>query len=94
MENPIRQGDIVIVKTGRDKGKYFLIIKTENNVAYIVNGKDRKVQNPKKKNIKHIKVVLTERLKDLSEKIQSGQPTANTKIYLAIRAETQKLQED
>ena len=55
MENPIRQGDIVIVKTGRDKGKYFLVIETENGIAYIVNGKDRKVQNPKKKNIKHIK---------------------------------------
>ena len=94
MENPIRQGDIVIVKTGRDKGKYFLVIETENGVAYIVNGKDRKVQNPKKKNIKHIKKVLTESLKDLAEKIQSGQPTANTKIHLAIRTETQKLQED
>ena len=94
MENPTRQGDIVIVKTGRDKGKYFLVIETENGVAYIVNGKDRKVQNPKKKNIKHIKKVLTESLKDLAEKIQSGQPTANTKIYLAIRTETQKLQED
>ena len=56
--------------------------------------KSNEKQNPKKKNIKHIKKVLTESLKDLAEKIQSGQPTANTKIYLAIRTEIQKLQED
>ena len=94
MENPIEQGDIVTAKTGRDKGKYFLVVTTEIGIANIVNGKDRKVQNPKKKNLKHIKKVSTLSLKDLAEKIQSGQPIANKRIYLAIMAEKQKLQED
>ena len=45
---------IVISKSGRDKGKWFAVIKTEGNFVYIANGKLRKIENPKKKNIKHI----------------------------------------
>ena len=45
---------IVISKSGRDKGKWFAVIKTEGNFVYIANGKLRKIENPKKKNIKHV----------------------------------------
>ena len=39
---------IVISKSGRDKGKWFAVIKTEGNFVYIANGKLRKIENPKK----------------------------------------------
>ena len=54
MEKPIKQGDIVKAMTGRDKGKYFLVIFLDGDMAYIVDGKTRKVDNPKKKNNKHL----------------------------------------
>ena len=94
MEKPIKQGDIVKAMTGRDKGKYFLVVFLDGDMAYIVDGKTRKVDNPKKKNIKHLKIVLSERQKELAEKIQKGQPVGNKRIYLSIRTEKQKLQED
>lgn len=94
MEKPIKQGDIVIAMTGRDKGKYFLVVFLEDDMAYIVDGKTRKVDNPKKKNIKHLKIVLSESQKVLAEQIQNGQTVGNKRIYLSIRTEKQKLQED
>lgn len=50
----MEKGKIIISKSGRDKGKWFTVIKTEGNFVYIANGKLRKIENPKKKNIKHI----------------------------------------
>ena len=94
MEKPIKQGDIVKAMTGRDKGKYFLVVFLEGDVAYIVDGKTRKVDNPKNKNIKHIIKVLSQTQKDLAEKIQKGEKVGNKRIYLSIKAEKQKLQED
>ena len=39
-------GSVVLANAGRDKGRYF--------VAYIADGKERKLEKPKRKNIKHI----------------------------------------
>ncbi|MBP0979104.1 MAG: KOW domain-containing RNA-binding protein [Oscillospiraceae bacterium] len=47
-------GRIVISKSGRDKDNWFVVIKVEDQFVYIVDGKIRKLENPKKKNIKHL----------------------------------------
>mgnify|MGYP003440404124 CR=1 FL=1 len=94
MENSIKQGDIVKALTGRDKDRYFLVVFLKDDRAFITDGKTRKVNNLKKKNIKHIKKVLSESLKGLAVKIQSGQTVSNKNIYLSIKTQTQKIQED
>ena len=47
-------GRVVISKSGRDKNTWFVVIKVENQYVYIVDGKVRKLENPKKKNLKHL----------------------------------------
>ena len=47
-------GRVVISKSGRDKNTWFVVIKVENQYVYIVDGKARKLENPKKKNLKHL----------------------------------------
>lgn len=56
MEN-IRPGQVVISKAGRDKKRRFIVksIIDENHV-YISDGDLRKIEKPKKKKLKHIKV--------------------------------------
>lgn len=49
-------GDIVISNSGRDKGQKYIVWKIENKFVYLVNGKSRKIANPKKKNAKHITI--------------------------------------
>ena len=50
-----RNGDIVLSKAGRDKGRYFVILGViDDNFVLIADGDLRKVDNPKKKKIKHL----------------------------------------
>ncbi|TAH69133.1 MAG: hypothetical protein EWM47_07350 [Anaerolineaceae bacterium] len=47
-------GCFVKSKTGRDAGKCYVIIDTHNEYVYLVDGNIRTLDNPKKKNMKHI----------------------------------------
>ena len=52
MQSLFSIGDLAESTAGRDKGKIYLLIKVEEDTAYCVNGRDRKIDNPKKKKIK------------------------------------------
>ena len=93
MVKVVKVGDLVLSKAGRDKGKYFLVVAVSGAIATIVDGRTRKVSNPKKKNIKHLEV-LTAGLKVLSEKIRNGKAVGNERVYRAVKTEKQKIQED
>lgn len=54
MEN--MNGLVVRSKAGRDKGDLFIILRTENEYAYIANGELRKVDRPKKKKLRHLQL--------------------------------------
>ncbi len=49
-------GKIVLSLAGRDKGEYLAVINCEKNYVFVANGKNRKIELPKRKNIKHISV--------------------------------------
>ncbi len=48
-------GCFAISKAGRDAGKCYVIINTHNEYVYLVDGNIRTLNNPKKKNIKHVR---------------------------------------
>lgn len=50
----LRPGQLVISKAGRDKGKWFVVYKIEGPWVYLVDGKTRRLERPKKKNIRHL----------------------------------------
>ncbi len=94
MENKVTSGDLVLSLTGRDKGNCFLVLDVENDLVKIVDGKVHKIQKPKSKNKKHIKLILVAKYKEFADKIKIGQPVGNKRIYQIIKAEKEKLQED
>lgn len=53
MQN-VYQGLIVKTILGHDKNEVFAIIAKEGNFVYLVNGKNKTIDNPKKKNVKHL----------------------------------------
>ena len=65
---PMEVGRVVLSKAGRDKGHYFVVMEVldECHVA-IANGCQRKVDNPKKKKIKHL-VAKPEIFSEISKK--------------------------
>jgi len=50
----IQKGQIVFSKRGRDKGNAMVVIDVEVEYIYLVDGKLRTLDRPKKKKIKHI----------------------------------------
>jgi len=50
----IKTGQVVISRSGRDKGKFFVVINVQGEYLYLVDGKLRTLDNPKKKKVKHI----------------------------------------
>ena len=50
----ITTGSIVKSAFGRDKDRYFVVIKIEGDFVFLVDGKVRKLLSPKKKRMKHI----------------------------------------
>ncbi len=49
-------GQIVFSKNGRDKGLAFIVTKVFDGYVLIVNGKNRKLDKPKKKKIIHLQM--------------------------------------
>ncbi|NLJ84379.1 MAG: RNA-binding protein [Halanaerobiaceae bacterium] len=56
MVYPYRIGELVISRAGRDRGKYYFIVGREKeNFVKIANGDTRKIEGPKRKNVKHLR---------------------------------------
>ncbi len=69
---PMEVGRVVLSRAGRDQGHYFVIVDViDENYVAIANGCQRKVDNPKKKKIKHLEaknIVFEEISKKVFEK--------------------------
>ena len=58
-------GNVVKSIAGHDEGKYYIVIKTDGDFAYLVDGKCKTIEKPKKKKLKHLKE--TKLLSDLTK---------------------------
>ena len=55
---PVLLGSIVMSKAGRDEGRSFVVIESlDDEYVLISDGKTHKVEKPKKKKRKHLKLV-------------------------------------
>ena len=48
------KGRLAFSRAGHDKGKLYLIVRQEGERVWLADGRTRSVQDPKKKNRKHI----------------------------------------
>lgn len=80
-------GKVVHSKSGRDKGKYFIIISIiDAEYVYISDGDLRKFEKPKKKKIKHLG--FTNLMADeIREAILSDGRISNSKIRKFLQVE-------
>lgn len=54
----VKVGDVVLSQKGHDSKKTFIVVATLNeNYVLIADGKSRKLDSPKQKNVKHLKVL-------------------------------------
>ena len=62
-----RKGDLVLCNAGREKDRLMCVTAFDEKYVYVCDGKERKLNNPKRKNLKHI--ITTD--KKLSEEMFS-----------------------
>ena len=70
-------------KAGHDKGNVYFIIREDQEYVYLVDGKLRTLDNPKKKNKKHIQIIKDNRHLTLS--IEEKEQISNEAIRRAIK---------
>ena len=73
----ISTGCYVLSKCGRDRGRVFIVAGAEGQFVYIVDGKLRKIQKPKKKKLKHVIPV--------EGNYTGGEPLTNKKAAAALK---------
>ena len=78
--NDFTVGQVVRSLAGRDKGQYMVVIEVvDDQFICIANGKLRKVNNPKKKKVKHL-AKTNHIATDIRDKILNGQKITNAEI--------------
>ena len=75
----ISKSDIVISLAGRDKDKLFYVMDTEDNYVLIADGKGRKLENPKRKKLKHVRRVTRTETR-VATKILNGDKVLNSEL--------------
>ena len=55
----IKCGSIIISSAGHDSGRPMVVVGAEGGFVFVADGKERKLDSPKKKNIKHVRRTLT-----------------------------------
>ena len=78
-------GDVVRSKNGRFKGEFFVVVGIEDDFAFLVNGKQRKMDSPKKKKIKHLEMGIGNS-SHISEKLANGLKVTNNEVRITINS--------
>lgn len=76
---PIEPGRVVLSKAGRDAGRRFVVLRTDDTHAYVADGDLRKVEAPKKKKHRHLRA-LPERFSEVVKGEQEGKMPSNAEI--------------
>lgn len=83
-ESDIRVGSIVLSTQGRDKGMYFVVTSVSKGYVFLSDGGMRKLNAPKKKNLKHVSdsgVIL----ENIAQKFSQNKKVFDSEVKSALR---------
>lgn len=83
MMNEFTIGGFAIPMAGHDTGKYYVIFQMDSEYIYLVDGRIRTLDRPKKKKKMHVKM-LTQMDQNLAAKV-NDQSVKNEEIKRAIK---------
>ena len=76
---PIEPGRIVLSRAGRDAGRRFVVLKTDDAFAFVADGDLRKVEALKKKKHRHLRP-LPEFIQAIADTVTDGKTPSNAEI--------------
>ena len=71
--------DVVEAIAGREKGQWYYVIAANDEFLFLANGKDRSLEQPKRKKRKHAKKVLRSETR-VAEKLRAGDKVLNSEL--------------
>ena len=78
-------GGICQSTQGRDKDRYYIIkIIYPDGAVGVVDGNFKKLAEPKKKNLKHVRL-LPEKAEAIAEKFADGRQVFDSEVYSALK---------
>lgn len=86
MKNKIPEtGGICQSTQGRDKDRYYIIsVVNADGTVFVVDGNFKKLASPKKKNLKHLRL-LPEKAESIAAKLIEGKQVFDSEIYSALK---------
>ena len=87
----IQIADVVIATAGREKGKLFYVTDMDEIYLSLVNGKDRTLERPKRKKLRHVDKVLRSETR-VAEKIRQGDKVLNSELRRDLAYLSQEMQ--
>ena len=81
----ISKSDIIESLAGRDKGWLFYVMDTEESYVLIADGRGRKLENPKRKKLKHVRRVSRTETR-VALKIRNGDKVLNSELRRDLAA--------
>jgi len=79
------KADVVISLNGRDEGKRFLVVGTEEGYSLLADGKGRRLEKPKRKKNKHISLEA-QATGPIADKLTGGEKVTNNEIRRTLAA--------
>lgn len=77
-------GQLAVSKRGRDRGEPYLVLEIiDEAFVYLVNGDKRRIDNPKRKNVKHVQFYPAV-AEQLAQQWEAGQHVGNVEVRKVI----------
>lgn len=76
-------GQLVRSKQGKDQGEFYLVYDMDGDTVWLIDGRKRSIDNPKKKNRRHLQHI-NKVAADLANMLEKGQPVTNEDVRKAI----------
>ena len=81
MDMDIAASDIVKSIAGRDKGKLFFVLQDAGDgFLLLADGRERRVERPKRKKRKHVQAAVAVPAARVAEKIRRGETVSNREL--------------
>ena len=87
----ISVSDVVVSRAGRDQGEWFYVVDADDTYLFLVNGKDRPLDKPKRKKRKHAQLVLRSETR-VAAKLRCGDKVLNSELRRDLAFLSRELQ--
>ena len=77
--------DLVVSTAGRDRGSLYYCAGSDGRYVMLVNGKDRTLEKPKRKSLRHVQKVLRSETR-VAQKLRAGDKVLNSELRKDLAA--------